>query len=138
MSESSISSSNNSGQLEEVNSKQTSGDLQNIRRLDEKNYVKWPQFVKTYSKGKGKLSHLLRTGPKKGDPTFEAWDEANSMIMSWLWDSMDPTISDTCTFLTTAKETWDTIHQTYSKACDVAQVDDIKIKTSATKQGSKK
>ncbi|GAV66119.1 LOW QUALITY PROTEIN: UBN2_3 domain-containing protein, partial [Cephalotus follicularis] len=70
-------------------------DLQNIRatyRLNEKNYVKWSQFIKTYLKGKGRLCHLLGTGPKPGDPEFDVWDEADSMIMSWLWDSMDPTI----------------------------------------------
>ncbi|GAV81994.1 LOW QUALITY PROTEIN: UBN2_3 domain-containing protein, partial [Cephalotus follicularis] len=70
-------------------------DLQNSRatyRLNEKNYLKWSQFVKTYLKGKGRLNHLLGTGPKPGDPEFDVWDEADSMIMSWLWDSMDPTI----------------------------------------------
>ncbi|GAV64449.1 LOW QUALITY PROTEIN: UBN2_3 domain-containing protein, partial [Cephalotus follicularis] len=78
------------------------GDLQNIRatyRLNEKNYLKWSQFVKTYLKGKGRLSHLLGTRPKLGDLEFDVWDEVGSMIMSWLWDSMDPTISDTCMFL---------------------------------------
>ncbi|GAV76444.1 UBN2_3 domain-containing protein [Cephalotus follicularis] len=65
------------------------------------------------------------------------WDEADSMIMSWLWDSMDPTISDTCMFLKTAKGIWDSIHRTYSKARDVAQVYEIKVKTSAMKQESR-
>lgn len=26
-------------------------------------------------KGKGKINHLMGTGPKPGDPRFEAWDE---------------------------------------------------------------
>ena len=26
-------------------------------------------------KGKRQVGHLLSTGPKKGDPIFEAWDE---------------------------------------------------------------
>ncbi|KAI6704296.1 hypothetical protein NL676_013432 [Syzygium grande] len=116
------------------------GDLQNVRvtyRLNEKNYLKWSQFVKTYLKGKGRLSHLLGTGPKPEDPTFNTWNEAYSMIMSWLWDSMDPAISDTCMFLKIAKEIWDSIRRTYSKARDAAQVYEIKIKISATRQGSK-
>ncbi|GAV56980.1 LOW QUALITY PROTEIN: UBN2_3 domain-containing protein, partial [Cephalotus follicularis] len=70
-------------------------------RLNEKNYLKRSQFVKTYLKGKGRLSHLLGTGPKPGDPEFDEWGEADSMII------------------------------------DVAQVYEIKEKTSATKQGSK-
>ncbi|GAV60593.1 UBN2_3 domain-containing protein [Cephalotus follicularis] len=50
---------------------------------------------------------------------------------------MDPTISDACMFLKTAKEIWDSIHRTYYKARDAAQVYEIKVKTSATKKGSR-
>lgn len=99
--------------------------------------LKWSQIVRTYLKGKGRLNYLLGTGPETNDPAFEAWDEEDSMIMSWLWDSLDPTISDTCMFLTTAKQIWDYIQRTYSKARDDAQVYEIKIKTGATKQGDK-
>ncbi|KAI6683703.1 hypothetical protein NL676_029616 [Syzygium grande] len=126
--------------LEEVASTHMTSDLQNIRPaliLNKKNYLKWSQFVKMYPKGKGKLSHLLGTGPKLGDPNFDAWDEADSMIMSWLWNSMELAISNTCMFLSTAKEIWDSIQRTYSKACDAAQVYEIKVKTSGTKQGGK-
>ena len=37
------------------------GELQNIQttyRLNGKNYLKWSQFIRTYLKGKGKLSNL--------------------------------------------------------------------------------
>ena len=74
------------------------GGLQNIQvayRVTGKNYLKWSQSVRTYLKGKGKLSHLMGTGPKPEDPKFVAWDEADSMIMSWLWDTMSLEISDT-------------------------------------------
>ncbi|KAH7516297.1 hypothetical protein FEM48_Zijuj10G0120300 [Ziziphus jujuba var. spinosa] len=106
-------------------------------RLNGKNYLKWSQIVRTYLKGKGRLGHLLGTRPAKEDPTFEAWDEEDSMIMSWLWDSMEPTISDTCMFFTTAKEIWDCLHRTCSKARNTAQVYEIKVKAGATKQGDK-
>ena len=56
--------------------------------------MKWSQVVQTFLKGKEKLGHLLGTGPKKGDPRFDAWDE-DSMVMSWLWNSILPEISDT-------------------------------------------
>lgn len=56
--------------------------------------------------------------------------------MSWLWISMLPEISNTCMFLTTTKEIWEVVGQTYSKVCDAAQIYEIKIKISATKQGS--
>ena len=82
------------------------------------------------------MSHLQSTGPKPGDPKFDAWDDEDSMVMSWLWISMLPEISNTCMFLTTTKEIWEVVGQTYSKVCDAAQIYEIKIKISATKQGS--
>ena len=50
------------------------GDLQNIQlsyRLNGKNYLKRSQFVRTFLKGKGKLSHMLGKGPKLGDLKFD-------------------------------------------------------------------
>ena len=79
----------------------------------------------------------MGTGPKPRDPRFEVWDEEDSMIMAWLWNSMTPEISDTCMFLATTKYIWDAIQQTYSKAKDAAQVYEVKVKTIAAKQGSK-
>ena len=110
-------------QLEEIVQSQQPRKLQNIQttyRLDEKNYLKWSQLVCTVLKGKWKISHLMRTGPKPGDPCFEAWDEEDYMIMTWLWNSMIPKISDTCMFLATVKDIWDAIQQTYSKARNAA------------------
>ena len=127
-------------QSEEIVRSQQSGGLQNIQaayRLDGKNYLKWSQLVHSMLKGKGKISHLMGIGPKPGDPRFEVWDEEDSMIMAWLWNSMIPEISDTCMFLATAKDIWDTIEQTYSKARDAAQVYEVKVKTIAAKQESK-
>ena len=51
------------------------------------------------------------------------------MIMAWLWNSMTPEISDTCMFLATAKDIWDTIQQMYLKARDATQVYEVKVKT---------
>ena len=103
-------------QSEEIVRSQQPGELQNIQvayRLDGKNYLKWSQLVRTVLKGKGKIGHLMGTGPKLGDPHFEAWDEEDFMIMAWLWNSMTSEISNTCMFLATAKDIWDAIQKTY-------------------------
>ena len=46
---------------------------------------------------------------------------------------MTPEISDTCMFLAMAKDIWDAIQQTYSKARDAAQVYEVKVKMIAAK-----
>ena len=127
-------------QSEEIVRSQQPGELQNIQaayRLDGKNYLKWSQLVRTVLKGKGKISHLMGIDPKPGDPRFDVWDEEDFMIMVWLWNSMTPEISDTCMFLAMAKDIWDAIQQTYSKARDAAQVYEVKVKTIAAQRESK-
>ena len=93
-------------------------------------------MVRTKLKGKGKLSHLDGPKPSEEDPKFETWDEEESLIMSWLWDSMQPEISGNCMFLSTAKNIWDMVKRTYSKVKDAALAYEIKIKIHSTKQGT--
>ena len=76
-------------------------------------------------------------GPRRGDPRFDAWDEQDSTIITWLLNLLTLEISDTCMFLTTAKDIQDEIHQTYSKTLDATQVYKIKVKTEVGKQGNK-
>lgn len=58
------------------------------------------------------------------------------MIISWLWNSKQLEISRTCMFLTTVREIWEAVRQTYSKVQDVVQTYEIKTKIIATKQGN--
>ena len=99
--------------------------------------MKWSQLVRTHLKGRGKLNYFLGTSPKKGDPKFDMWDKEDSMVMSWLWNSMSPLISDTCMFLNTAKEICEAVKQMYSKVCDAVQIYEIKMKIAATNQGTR-
>ena len=69
---------------------------------------------------------------RRGDPQFDAWDEYDSMIMTWLWNSMTPEISDTWMLLTTAKDIWDAVHKTYlGTRCNTSVW--IKVKIGAAK-----
>ncbi|RVW77722.1 Retrovirus-related Pol polyprotein from transposon RE1 [Vitis vinifera] len=113
-----VAETTTTAQSKEIVRSQQPGELQNIQaayRLDGKNYLKWSQLVRTVLKGKGKIGHRMGTGPKLGDPHFEAWDEEDFMIMAWLWNSMTSEISNTCMFLATAKDIWDAIQQTVIK-----------------------
>ena len=54
-----------------------------------------------FFKGKGKLSRQIGSVSSENDPKFIAWDEEGSVIISWLWNLMQPKISRTYMFLTT-------------------------------------
>ena len=56
--------------------------------------------------------------------------------MTWLWNSMIPEISDTCLTLSTTQKMWEAVKQTYSKACDAAQVYEIRMRAISAKQGN--
>ena len=83
-----------------------------------------------------KRSHLLDTILKPGGSKFEEWDDKDSLIMTWLQNSMTPKVSDTCMFLTMIKKIQDSIRQTYSKVRNAAQIFVTKTKIPATKQGN--
>ena len=104
-------------------------------KLNGGNYLEWSQLIKTYIKGKGKLSHLIGPVVSKDDPRFVVWDEEDSQIMSWLWNSIQPEMSHTCMFLSTAKEIWESVCHTYSKVRDAAQTYELKTRIHNTKQG---
>lgn len=108
--------------------------IQSYYRLNGKNYLIWSQVIRKKLKGKGKLSHLTGPIPSKDDPKCETWDVEDSLVISWLWDSMQPEISGNCMFFTTTKDIWDTVKQTYSEVKDAALVFEIKTKIHSTKQ----
>jgi hypothetical protein len=74
--------------------------------------------------------------PSPEDPKFTLWDEENSMIMSWLRNSIMPEVYGPYIFFVTAKDIWDAVRQTYSKVKDAALIYEIKTKLSMTKQGN--
>jgi len=72
-------------------------------RLNGKNYLKWSHFVQTFLKGKDKLGDLIDNPPQSLDPKFAAWDEADAVVLLWLWNAMTPELSDAYMFMKTTR-----------------------------------
>ena len=101
------------------------------------NFIVWSQYVKLFLKSKGKMGYVLGTieQPKPTDhPDFNNWEAENSKVMIWLLNSMVPDIANTCLFLSTAKEIWDTLVQTYTHVGDVYHMYGLRVRIQATKQ----
>ncbi|KAG8373611.1 hypothetical protein BUALT_Bualt11G0042300 [Buddleja alternifolia] len=123
----------------EQSTNNASSELQGMHysyRLDGQNYLQWSQLVRTFLKGRGKIAHLTGPVPQTSDPAFVAWDIEDSILMSWLWNSMQPEVSKNYMFLPTSKDIWDTMKRTYSKVQDASVIFEIKTKITSTKQGS--
>ena len=60
------------------------------------NYLKWSQAVELYLKARGKMGHYdgRITAPSTTDPGYDKWEIENSVIMSWLINSMVLEISE--------------------------------------------
>ena len=71
-------------------------------RLIVDNFLCWSQAVWMYIRGHGMMGYL--TGETKDlpetDPAYATWDAGNSMVMTWLVNSMEEDISSNymCTF----------------------------------------
>ena len=67
--------------------------LQGSYPLDGRNYLQWAQLVYTTLKGRKKLNHIEGELLSQTDPKYEAWDDEDFLIMTWLWHSMTQEIS---------------------------------------------
>ncbi|XP_023732371.1 uncharacterized protein LOC111880197 [Lactuca sativa] len=53
--------------------------------------------------------------PLSTSSTYSNWFRANSMVISWLLNSVTKTIADSLLFLPTAKEIWQELHQRFEQ-----------------------
>ena len=105
-------------------------------RLNGENFLRWSQSVRMYIRGRGKIGYL--TGEKKepttDDPSYGTWDAENSMVMTWLVNSMEEEISTNYMCYHTAKELWDNVNQMYSDLGNQSQVYEITLKLGEVRQ----
>ena len=69
-----------------------------------------------YIRGQGKIGYLTgeKIAPSPDDHLFAVCDTENSMVMTWLINSMVEDISSNYMCYSTAKELWDSVTQLYS------------------------
>ncbi|XP_072084397.1 uncharacterized protein [Arachis hypogaea] len=70
------------------------------------------------------------------DPKYEAYDDEDALIMTWLCHSMTPKISRNYMFFPTTKEIWNNLSQAYSMKKDTTTCYEIENKIFNTKQGN--
>ena len=101
--------------------------------------MEWSQSVKLYVQGKGKFGYLSGSTvqPKKSDEAYGTWEAENSMIMSWLVNSMETSLGRSYLFLPTASEIWSAVKETYSDLGNAAQLFEIKTRLRKARQGEK-
>ncbi|XP_050233189.1 uncharacterized protein LOC126681679 [Mercurialis annua] len=106
-------------------------------RLYGDNFLRWSQSVCMYIKGRGKIVYI--TGdterPDMKDSTFPIWDAENSMVMTWLVNSMIEEISANYMCYSTAKDLRDNVSQMYSDLGNQSQVYELTLRLGEISQG---
>lgn len=109
-----------------------------VEKLNGRNYREWAQSIKLVVEGKGRIGYLTGDMKKPVDPVLlQKWKSENSMVMSWLVNSMAPSISKIYLFMATAKDIWDSVREMYSDTEDSSQIFEIKTKLWKAKQGER-
>ena len=93
-------------------------------KLSGRNFLAWWRSVQLVICGKGKFGYLdgSISQPEPTDPSFPVWDINNSMVMSWILNSMDNSIVEIYLLYPTAKAIWDAVMVAYFDLEDSSQM----------------
>lgn len=85
-------------------------------KLKGENYSSWEQAVLLALRSQNKIGFIDGSikKPEKADPTFMAWEIVNSMLCSWIANSLEDPIRITISRLTNVKTLWDCLKSRYS------------------------
>lgn len=82
-------------------------------KLNGKNYLLGAQSFETFIATHRKLKHLTEPPPDSKATTYDNWYADDAVIVSWLVNSMEPTVARWVMMLRSTKKIWDTLRLTY-------------------------
>uniref|UniRef100_A0A7C9D2G2 Retrotransposon Copia-like N-terminal domain-containing protein n=1 Tax=Opuntia streptacantha TaxID=393608 RepID=A0A7C9D2G2_OPUST len=87
-------------------------------KLTGPNFMKWSRTVKIALRTKGKLGFIDGSCPKPGQDTSKLaqWIKCDSMVVSWLLNSMVPDLSEAFLYVNTAQELWDELSERFGES----------------------
>ena len=85
---------------------------------------------------RGWLRHITALPPPDTDPTYQKWQESDSIVITWLIENIEPELITQYLDYPTARELWKGIESTYHSERDQLQVYDLTVKGYSIKQGS--
>lgn len=85
-------------------------------------YFLWSQAFETFFDVHRKIRHLTHDPPDVKDATYEDWFANDCVVISWLVNSIEESISRGIMMLKLAKKIWDTLKSTYSHDKNIAKI----------------
>ncbi|CAJ2662090.1 unnamed protein product [Trifolium pratense] len=100
------------------------------------NYHSWSRAMTMALRSKNKMHFINGTLPRPDDDDRDslAWDRCNTMLLSWLNNSVSPEISQSILWLDSASEIWQELKERFYQG-DVFRISDLQDEISSLKQG---
>lgn len=104
--------------------------------LNNQNYHSWSQSVKVSIRSKNKLGFLGGTlsRPNNSDRTTLAWDRWNTMVMTWITNSIESEIAESILWMDTVHKIWKELQDRYHQD-DIFRVLDLQEEIFTLRQG---
>ena len=111
------------------------GNLITYTQLKGTNYEEWAKAIRISLRAKKKNGFIDDSIKQPTDDSNEVedWWTVNSMIISWIFNTIEPSLRSTISYRETAKELWDDIQQRFSVR-NGARVHQLKTEVSKCKQ----
>ncbi|XP_027360593.1 uncharacterized protein LOC113868845 [Abrus precatorius] len=106
--------------------------------LDGTNYQSWSRAIKMALISKNKMAFLLGTipVPKVEEPLYSAWERCNTLIMSWLLNSVTPSITQSVIFLECAIDIWNDLCERFLQR-DLLRIAELQEEIYGLSQGTR-
>ncbi|XP_010274630.1 PREDICTED: uncharacterized protein LOC104609904 [Nelumbo nucifera] len=80
------------------------------------NYDEWAKAMRTVFHAKNKIGFIEGkvTKPENEAPEIDLWWSVNSMLVAWVFNTVDPSLRSTITYMETVKELWDDLKERFS------------------------
>ncbi|XP_019418508.1 PREDICTED: uncharacterized protein LOC109329284 [Lupinus angustifolius] len=106
--------------------------------MDGSNYSSWFRSTKRalMSKNKFRFVNGTITMPEQNDPSFDAWERCNSMVIFWITRSLSQHISQSIVYIDSAQELWEDHKERFSKG-DHFRTSDLLQEIHSIRQGDK-
>ncbi|RDX91660.1 hypothetical protein CR513_26323, partial [Mucuna pruriens] len=100
------------------------------------NYHSWCRGMTVALRSKNKFQFVDGTLPRPmaTDPNFQAWDRCNTMVLSWLFHSLHPSISESVMWMENAFDVWKDLRERYYQG-DIFRISELQEDMYMLKQG---
>ncbi|XP_042003757.1 uncharacterized protein LOC121752725 [Salvia splendens] len=105
-------------------------------KLNGKNYPLWSRLMKVKIGGRGAYAHIRKEPPEPGSRGYDAWEEDDLVVFSWIVDNIENKIIADFAHHQTSKALWDSLAVTFENKADKYLIYDLEEKIITIKQGN--